>query len=141
MATPPANPVPVADVVRGRVVNVSGSDVSPVLLQPHQLDPDQRLPVHVHPDKAFARRHLALDHGKTEAWIVLEAPAGAGVGLGWAGRIGKGQVLEPVARHDTAALDGTGEVCTEHGGGVRVRRGDALVVQWAAGRWRTEGPR
>ena len=46
------------------------------------LDPDQRLPVHFHPNKAFAKQHLGLDHGKTEAWIILEAPAGAGVGLG-----------------------------------------------------------
>ena len=48
------------------------------------LDPDQRLPVHYHPNKAFAKTHLGLDHGKTEAWIILEAPAGSGVGLGFA---------------------------------------------------------
>ena len=45
------------------------------------LDPDQRLPVHFHPNKAFAKQHLGLDHGKTEAWIILEAPAGSGVEL------------------------------------------------------------
>jgi mannose-6-phosphate isomerase len=32
----------------------------------------QRLPVHVHPDGAFARRHLGLPCGKAEAWLVLE---------------------------------------------------------------------
>jgi mannose-6-phosphate isomerase len=68
------------------------------------LDPDQRLPVHFHPDKAFARRHLGLDHGKTEAWIVLEAPEGAGVGLGFADAMTKPRVLDLVARKDTAAL-------------------------------------
>lgn len=38
------------------------------------LDLDQRLPVHLHPDRAFARTHLGLAHGKTEAWYVLTPP-------------------------------------------------------------------
>ena len=37
------------------------------------LDAGQRLPVHFHPDEDFALTHLGLDHGKTEAWIVVEA--------------------------------------------------------------------
>lgn len=37
------------------------------------LDADQRLPVHVHPDRPFARRHLHSCYGKTEAWYVLAA--------------------------------------------------------------------
>ena len=68
------------------------------------LDPDQRLPVHFHPDKAFARRHLALDHGKTETWIVLDAPDGAGVGLGFGARMTKARVLELVETRDAPAL-------------------------------------
>src|SRR5215213_771144 len=40
------------------------------------LDAGERLPVHVHPDDAFARRTLDSPYGKTEAWIVL-ATAGA----------------------------------------------------------------
>lgn len=68
------------------------------------LDPDQRLPVHFHPNKAFARRHLGLDHGKTEAWIVLEAPEGSGVGLGFSERMTKDEVLALVTRRDAAAL-------------------------------------
>ena len=68
------------------------------------LDPDQRLPVHFHPNKAFAKRHLALDHGKTEAWIVLEAPPGAGVGLGFTDAMTKAQVLDMVERRDSTGL-------------------------------------
>jgi mannose-6-phosphate isomerase len=68
------------------------------------LDPDQRLPVHFHPDKAFAKRHLALDHGKTEAWIVLEAPEGAGVGLGFTDRMRKDRVLDMVESRDSQGL-------------------------------------
>jgi mannose-6-phosphate isomerase len=43
------------------------------------LDAGQRLPVHVHPGRRFAAEHLASPHGKTEAWIVLEARPGAAV--------------------------------------------------------------
>lgn len=68
------------------------------------LDPDQRLPVHVHPPKAFARTHLALSHGKTEAWVVLEAPEGAGVGLGFAREMRRDELLDLVQRRDAAAL-------------------------------------
>ena len=47
------------------------------------LDAGQRLPVHVHPDRAFAQRHLDCPYGKTEAWFVLSAEEGAAVHLGW----------------------------------------------------------
>ena len=36
------------------------------------LDAGERLPVHFHPDGAFAREHLGLSHGKTEAWVIVE---------------------------------------------------------------------
>ena len=36
------------------------------------LDAGQRLPVHCHPDREFARRHLDCPYGKTEAWVVVE---------------------------------------------------------------------
>ena len=68
------------------------------------LDPDQRLPVHYHPNKAFAKTHLGLDHGKTEAWIILEAPAGSGVGLGFAKTQNKEELLKLVRAQDSAAL-------------------------------------
>jgi mannose-6-phosphate isomerase len=35
------------------------------------LDAAERLPVHFHPDRAFAREHFGSEFGKTEAWIVL----------------------------------------------------------------------
>lgn len=68
------------------------------------LDPDQRLPVHFHPNKAFAKQHLGLDHGKTEAWIILEAPAGAGVGLGFKETQNKEDLLKLVRDQDSQAL-------------------------------------
>lgn len=49
------------------------------------LDPGQRLPVHVHPDDAWAAEHLGQRHGtplhgKAEAWCIL-APGEVWVGL------------------------------------------------------------
>jgi mannose-6-phosphate isomerase len=55
------------------------------------LDAGQRLPVHVHPDRSFAAEHLAAPygpHGKTEAWIVLEAEPDAAVYLGFSRDVG-----------------------------------------------------
>lgn len=85
------------------------------------LDPDQRLPVHFHPDKAFARHHLALDHGKTEAWIVLDAPPGAGVGLGFSTRMSKDDVLDLVRLRDASTLLGSLHR-------MEVRPGDTVLV-------------
>jgi mannose-6-phosphate isomerase len=46
------------------------------------LDAGERLPVHYHPDDDFARRH-GFAHGKTEAWLMVEARAGASIWLGF----------------------------------------------------------
>jgi mannose-6-phosphate isomerase len=50
--------------------HVSRYGADPALLV-KLLDPDQRLPVHCHPNRAFSRQHLGLRYGKTEAWIVI----------------------------------------------------------------------
>lgn len=85
------------------------------------LDPDQRLPVHFHPNKAFAKQHLGLDHGKTEAWIILEAPAGAGVGLGFNETQNKRDLLELVKSQDSKALLASLRR-------TEVKTGDAILV-------------
>jgi mannose-6-phosphate isomerase len=36
------------------------------------LDAAVRLPVHCHPDRAFARKHMNSSFGKTECWIIKE---------------------------------------------------------------------
>ena len=50
---------------------------SPALLV-KLIDAGQRLPVHVHPTRQFATKHLGCPFGKTEAWVVLETPPGGG---------------------------------------------------------------
>ncbi len=46
------------------------------------LDAGERLPVHVHPGREFARARLGSRWGKTEAWLILAADPGATVHLG-----------------------------------------------------------
>lgn len=68
------------------------------------LDPDQRLPVHYHPDRKFALDKLNLTHGKTEAWIILDAPIGAKVGIGFNRKMSKNEVAKLVSDHDSQGL-------------------------------------
>src|SRR6476646_3585012 len=57
------------------------------------LDAGQRLPVHVHPTREYASRHLGCAYGKTEAWYVLEADDGVLVPGGTPHAIGAGVLL------------------------------------------------
>jgi len=70
------------------------------------LDAGERLPVHFHPDDGFAARSLGSPHGKTEAWIILEAEAGASVHVGFAHDIGEAELVEMVIAQDADALLG-----------------------------------
>jgi mannose-6-phosphate isomerase len=85
------------------------------------LDLDQRLPVHLHPNREFSRTHLGLAHGKTEAWYVLDAPEGAQVGVGFAETMTAEQVATWVAHRDSDALLGALRTRV-------VRPGDAMLV-------------
>lgn len=68
------------------------------------LDAGQRLPVHVHPDRAFAAGHLASPYGKTEAWIVLEAAPGAVVYLGFRHDVDSAELARWVHSQDAESL-------------------------------------
>ena len=68
------------------------------------LDAGQRLPVHVHPDRSFAAEHLASPHGKTEAWVVLEAEGDAAVHLGFSRDVSADEVNGWAREQDIAAM-------------------------------------
>jgi mannose-6-phosphate isomerase len=85
------------------------------------LDPDQRLPVHFHPNRKFSKEYLSLGHGKTEAWIILDAPVNATVGLGFKEEFTKEEILRLVTTLDSTAL-----LASLHK--VNVRKGDAILV-------------
>jgi len=67
------------------------------------LDAGQRLPVHAHPDDAFAAAHLGRAHGKAEAWYILSAGT---VHLGLREDVEPARLAALVARQDTDALLG-----------------------------------
>jgi mannose-6-phosphate isomerase len=68
------------------------------------LDAGQRLPCHFHPGRAFAREALDSAHGKTEAWIILEADPGAAVWSGFKGPVELDEVREWMRSQDSAAM-------------------------------------
>lgn len=85
------------------------------------LDAGQRLPVHLHPDRAFSRRHLDCPYGKTEAWYVLEADEGAVCHLGFREELDPDELARLVAEQDTDAL-----LAAMHT--IEVRPGDGILV-------------
>jgi mannose-6-phosphate isomerase len=85
------------------------------------LDAGERLPVHHHPDKAFAGEHLELPFGKTEAWIVIAASAGAQVHVGWREDVREDDLRAWVDAQDHDALLGALNP-------VGVKAGDAIFV-------------
>jgi mannose-6-phosphate isomerase len=64
------------------------------------LDAGQRLPVHYHPGRRFAREQLGLHFGKTESWIILEAEPGAEVHVGPREPLGPETVRGWIERQD-----------------------------------------
>lgn len=85
------------------------------------LDAGERLPVHFHPDASFAAEHLGGAHGKTEAWVFLEAEPDAAVHVGFARDIGEDELAEKVAAQEIEALIGA---MTR----LPVRAGDSIFV-------------
>jgi mannose-6-phosphate isomerase len=86
------------------------------------LDPVERLPVHAHPDRAFARVRLGSAYGKTEAWIVVATRAAqAEVWLGLREPVAREQYREWIDKQDTQAL-------LESLHSLTVRAGDVVFV-------------
>src|SRR5439155_543884 len=123
------------------------------------LDAGERLPVHFHPDQAFARSHLGLAHGKTEAWLIVETrgerptawlgfreDVDLDVLAGWVDRqdratlldalneltVGPGDCFFVPAFSFLVVVDGDGRLDTE-GGTETLSRGESLLVPHAAG--------
>ena len=85
------------------------------------LDAGERLPVHFHPGRAFAREALGSEHGKTEAWVIVSADSDAEVHVGFRSDVDTGTVRGWIARQDGAAM-----LAALHR--VPVAAGDTLLV-------------
>lgn len=68
------------------------------------LDAGERLPVHCHPSNEFAAAHYGSRYGKTEAWIVVDAPADGTVHIGFRQDQTADTVADWVARQDADAM-------------------------------------
>jgi mannose-6-phosphate isomerase len=84
------------------------------------LDAGERLPVHSHPDREFAARHLGCVHGKTEAWLVVASEPGSAVWLGFREDTHAAVLAELVEAQDDRLLASLNR--------VEVHRGDAILV-------------
>lgn len=93
------------------------------------LDAGQRLPVHVHPDRGFAARHLDCPYGKTEAWFVLDADPGAAVHLGWTEDVDRDELAERRDAQDSAwMLSRMHRLPVRPGDGILVPAGQAHAI-------------
>ncbi len=74
------------------------------------LSPSGPVPLHAHPTRAWAERHLGERFGKTEAWILLDTPGDgtepAYAGLGFREGVTKAGFRDAVDRQDVPALRG-----------------------------------
>jgi mannose-6-phosphate isomerase len=68
------------------------------------LDAGERLPVHFHPGRAFAREALVSPYGKTEAWVIVDAEPGASVHVGFAEPVEAVTVRDWMRTQDPAAM-------------------------------------
>jgi len=68
------------------------------------LDTAERLAVHFHPGREFARAELGSRFGKTEAWIILRAEPGAEMRLGLRAPVDIATLERWVREQDSAAM-------------------------------------
>jgi mannose-6-phosphate isomerase len=93
------------------------------------LDAGQRLPVHFHPGRAFAREALDSPFGKTEAWWIVEAERGASVHVAFKRDVELDEVREWMRTQDSAAmLEAMHELVVAPGDVVFVPAGTAHAI-------------
>ena len=92
------------------------------------LSPAGQVPLHAHPSRDWAARHLGSSFGKTEAWILLDTPGDgeepAYAGIGFHEGVTREWFREAVERRDREALRSSlhrtpiapGEVYVAHAG-------------------------
>ena len=87
------------------------------------LDSAIRLPVQVHPNKGFSRKHFNSNHGKAESWVVVAIREGAKVYLGFNQKIGPAELEEAILA-SLEKKDGYSAILNE----VAVKPGDCFFI-------------
>ena len=121
------------DLIAADPIGWLGSDEGPsgdngILVK--LLDPAQRLPVHVHPDRAFAVSHLNCPYGKTEAWYVLATSGDApSVWLGFSEDVDPAELSRRVDAQDSDwMLSRMNRIEVKPGDGILVPAGTAHAI-------------
>ena len=121
------------DLIAADPIGWLGSDEGPsgdngILVK--LLDPAQRLPVHVHPDRAFATSHLNCPYGKTEAWYVLATSGDSpSVWLGFREDVDPEELSRRVdAQDSTWMLSRMNRIDVKPGDGILVPAGTAHAI-------------
>ena len=65
------------------------------------IDSAVRLPVQAHPDKSFSRRYFSSDHGKEEAWYIIDADADSKIYYGFKDGVTKEELSRAVDASET----------------------------------------
>lgn len=68
------------------------------------LDSSIRLPLQVHPDKAFSRKYFDSEYGKTESWIIIGARPDACIYFGFNGKYTTEELKAAFAEDDDTHL-------------------------------------
>jgi mannose-6-phosphate isomerase len=94
------------------------------------LDAGERLPVHVHPDRPFAREALGSPYGKTEAWITIATTGpDATVRVGFREEVGAETLARWVREQDERSmLDALNPIPLRPGDSVFVPAGVAHAI-------------
>jgi mannose-6-phosphate isomerase len=92
------------------------------------LSPAGPVPLHAHPSREWAHRHLGSPFGKTEAWILLDTPGDgtepAHAGIGFVSGVDRDWFADAVRARDSRSIRGSlhrtdvhaGEVFVAHAG-------------------------
>lgn len=106
VAAPGGVEVPLPDVIRaapGLMLGPSGA-AREHAVQVKLVSPRDRVPVHTHPDAAFAAAHCSSACGKAEAWILMETSGPAYAGIGFREGVSPATFRAAVEAQDVDAL-------------------------------------
>lgn len=88
------------------------------------LDSAIRLPMQVHPTRAFSQKHFHSPYGKAESWLILATRPNACIYFGFDHRISKAEFAEAVAKSENDK-----EIMTSFVNRVPVQTGDVFFVE------------
>ena len=87
------------------------------------LDSAIRLPMQVHPTRAFSRQYFNSPYGKAESWLILDTRPGACIYFGFSRQVSKEEFADAVERSKTDK-----NAMTEFVNCVPVKPGDVFYV-------------